>query len=77
MPLLRRDASHERGVHGIEHVEVRERSGALDLALLAVFAYEEGRRGADRADGDDPGQLWRSEDETGARWDRRFGRGLG
>jgi hypothetical protein len=26
MPLLGRDAGHERGVHGIEHVEVRERS---------------------------------------------------
>jgi hypothetical protein len=26
MPLLGRDASHERGANGIEHVEVRERS---------------------------------------------------
>jgi hypothetical protein len=51
-------------VHGIEHVEVRERSGAFDLALLAVFAYDEGLRGADRTDGDDPGQFWRSQDET-------------
>lgn len=77
MPLLWRDAGHERGVHGIEHVEVRERSRALGLALLAILADEEGRRGADRANGDDPGQFWRSEDEAGARWDRRFGRGLG
>ena len=40
MPLGR-DANHERGVNV---VEVRERSRAIGLALLDVFAYEEGRR---------------------------------
>ena len=76
MPLLRRDAGHEGRVHGVEHVEIRERRRALRLALLAVFAYEERRRRADRSDSDDPGQLRRAQDEPRARWDRRLRRRL-
>ena len=72
VPLLGRDAGHERRVHGVEHVEVRQRQRRLGLARVAGLA----RRGADRPDDDDPGQLWRAQHEARARWDRRFRRGL-
>ena len=51
VPLLGRDAGHERGVHGVEHVEVRQRQRRLGLARVAAF----GSRGADRPDDDHPG----------------------
>ena len=76
MPLLRRDAGHERRVHGVEHVEVRERRRSLHVALPAVLADEERRRGADRPDDDDPRQLRRAQDEARARRDRRLRRRL-
>ena len=74
VPLLGRDAGHERRVHGVEHVEVRQRRRRLHVALPAVLADEERRRGADRPDGDDPGQLRRAQEEArarGERWLRR------
>ena len=76
MPLLGRDAGHEGRVHGVEHVEVRQRRRRLHLALLAVLTEEERRRGADWPDHDDPRQLRRAQDEAGARRDRRLRRRL-
>ena len=73
VPLLGRDTGHERGVHRVEHVEVRQRQRRLGLARVVALA----RRGADRPDDDHPGQLRRAQDEPRARWDRRFRRGLG
>jgi len=43
-PLLRSHTGHERRVHRIEDVEVRQRCGGLRLALTAAFADKEARR---------------------------------
>lgn len=77
VPLLRRHARHERLVHGVENVEVRERHRSLGLALFAARTDEEGWRGADWPDFDVPRQLWRAQDEARAGWNRRLRRGLG
>lgn len=68
VPFFRGDALHERRVHGVEHVEARQRQRRLCLSVLL--------RGADRPDDDDPRQLRRAQDEPRVRRYRRFRRGL-
>jgi hypothetical protein len=67
VPFPGRHAGHERPVHGVEHIEVRQRQSHLCLALADGDALG----GLDGPDDHDPRQLWRAQDEARAcryRW---------